>query len=69
MVCHKEECCRPRSSVIIFINDMVAELPKGVHAALYADDMVLWCSEGYATNATYRMQLALDKVTPWARDW
>ncbi|KAK7113996.1 hypothetical protein V1264_000134 [Littorina saxatilis] len=54
---------------ILFINDLVPELPKGVQAALYADDLVLWCSEEYATTATYRMQLALEKVAAWAEDW
>ena len=41
------------SLFIIFINDLVAELPKGVHAALYSNDLVLWCPEEYATTATY----------------
>ena len=27
---------------ILFINDLMVELPKGVYAALYADDLVLW---------------------------
>ena len=54
---------------ILFINDLVPELPKGVHAALYADDLVLWCSEEYATTATHRMQLALEKVAGWAETW
>ena len=42
------------------INDLVSELPKGIKAALYADDLVIWCKEEYATTATYRMQLAVD---------
>ena len=51
---------------LIFINDLVSELPKGVRtAALYADDMVVWCKEEYATTATYRMQLAADKLNSW----
>jgi ribonuclease HI len=54
---------------VLFINDLVPELPKGVHAALYADDLVLWCTEEYTTTATHRMQLALDKVSAWANDW
>ena len=29
---------------ILFINDLVGEMPKGVQAALYADDLVLWCT-------------------------
>ena len=57
------------SLFIIFINDLVTKLHKGVHATLYADDLVLWCSEEYATTATHRMHLALDKVTAWATYW
>ncbi|KAK7106492.1 hypothetical protein V1264_017742 [Littorina saxatilis] len=51
---------------ILFINDLVPELPSTVHAALYADDLVLWCTEEHATTATYRMQLALENVAAWA---
>ena len=54
---------------ILFINDIVAELPRGVHAALYADDLVLWSNEEHATTATHRMQLALDSVAAWAESW
>ena len=54
---------------IVFINDIVAELPRGVNAALYADDLVLWCSEEYATTATYRIQNALKNVAAWAESW
>ena len=54
---------------ILFINDIVSELPKGVHAALYADVLVLWSTEEYATTATYRMQMALEKITAWANKW
>ncbi|KAK7093030.1 hypothetical protein V1264_008689 [Littorina saxatilis] len=57
------------SLFILFINDIVAELPRGVHAALYADDLVLWCSEEYATTATYRIQIALESVAAWAESW
>ena len=28
---------------LLFISDLVSELPKGVKAALYADDLVMWC--------------------------
>ena len=30
---------------LLFINDLVPELPNGVKAALYADDLVIWCKE------------------------
>lgn len=51
-----------RTLFILFINDLVPELPKGVITALYTDDFVFWCCEEYATIATYRMQLALDTL-------
>lgn len=41
---------------ILFINDLVPEIPKGVHAALYADDVVLWCSEVHGTDAITMLQ-------------
>ena len=28
---------------LLFINDLVSELPKGIKAALYADDLVMLC--------------------------
>ena len=54
---------------LLFINDLVSELPKGIKAALYADDLVIWCKEEYATTATYRMQLATDKLNSWTEKW
>ena len=54
---------------ILYINDLLQELPKGINVALYADDLVLWTTEEYASTATHRMQLALDNLTAWARDW
>jgi hypothetical protein len=48
------------------MNDLIPKLPKGVHTTLYADDLVLWCTEEYATTATYRMPIVLDKVVTWA---
>ena len=54
---------------ILFINDIVTELPKGVHAALYADDLVLWSTEEYASTASYRMNKALEIVSSWTERW
>ena len=48
---------------------MIRELPNGIHAALYADDLVLWCTEEHVTTATYRMQLALNRLTDWTNTW
>ena len=38
-------------------------------ASLYADDLVMWCTEEHASTATYRMQLAAEKLTEWAQKW
>ena len=59
----------PPTLFILFMNDIVSEMPNGVNIALYADDLVLWCSEEYTTTAKYRIQKALDKVETWAREW
>jgi hypothetical protein len=56
----------PPTLFILCMNALVPELPNGVQAALYADDLVLWCSEEYATTAKYRIQTALDMVAKWA---
>ena len=56
-------------TLFLVINDLVAELPRGVKAVLYADDLVLWCKEEHATTATYRMQQALDQLATWAERW
>ena len=47
---------------ILYMDDIIPELPKVVHTSHYADDFVLWCTEEYAITANYRMQIALDKV-------
>jgi len=54
---------------LIFINDLVDVLPKGVKAALYADDLVLWCKEEYPTTARHRMQQAANKLKEWTDKW
>ena len=54
---------------LIFINDLIKVLPKGIHSALYADDLVMWCKEEHATTASYRMQEAANKLTEWADQW
>ena len=44
------------SYLLVFINDLVSELHRGVKAALYADDLVLWYKEEHASTANYRVQ-------------
>ena len=54
---------------LVFINDLVSELPSGGKAALYADDLVLLCKEEHASTANYRIQQAIDQLTAWTEDW
>ncbi|CAC5369599.1 unnamed protein product [Mytilus coruscus] len=64
-----QEGVLPPTLCILFMNDLVQELPKGVQSALYADALVLWCSEEYATTAKYRIKTAFDIVVTWAEQW
>jgi hypothetical protein len=59
----------PLTLFILYLNDLIPELPKDVHTTIYADDLVLWCTEEYAATANYRMQIALDKVVTWGEQW
>ncbi|XP_070209766.1 uncharacterized protein [Littorina saxatilis] len=52
-----------------FINDIVKDLPRNVHGAIYADDLALWCSEEHITTANYRMQEALKVLEDWTKKW
>ena len=54
---------------LIYVNDIIAELPGNIHSALYADDMVLWCSEEYITTTNYRMQQALEVLESGTKKW
>ena len=54
---------------LIYINDILKELPHNVHAAMYADDLAIWASEEYITTANYRMQEALKKLENWTTKW
>ena len=65
---YPKEASYPRH-YLLFIDDLLAELSKGIKAALYADDLVMWCVEEYATTATYRMQQAADELASWADHW
>jgi hypothetical protein len=54
---------------LVFINDIIQELPPGVKAALYADDLVVWCTAEYTAIARKLLQSAADKITAWANNW
>ena len=50
---------------LVFINDIVRDMPRKVQGAIYADDLVLWCSEEHLSTANYRMQQALNTLEGW----
>ena len=54
---------------LVFINDIVAELPRKVQGAIYADDLAIWCSEEYLSTAQYRLQEALKVLESWTKRW
>ena len=54
---------------LVFINDIMKDMPKRIQGAIYADDLVLWCSEEYLTTARFRMQEALNVLDSWTKKW
>ena len=54
---------------LVFINDIVRDLPKNVKGAIYADDLVIWCSEEHISTANYRIQEALRVLQEWTKKW
>ena len=55
--------------LLVFINDIVSDMPRKFLGALYADDLVLWCSEEHLTTANYRLQQALNILEGWTKQW
>ena len=54
---------------LVFINDIVRDMPSKVQGAIYADDLVLWCSEEHLSTENYRMQQALNTLEGWMNWW
>ena len=54
---------------LVFINDLINKFPSPVKCAMYADDLVLWSIEEYATTAKVRLQEATNILSSWAQDW
>ena len=54
---------------IIFMNDIMNGIPACIHGAMYADDLVMWCSAEHLTTATVRMQETLRKIEEWTAKW
>ena len=54
---------------LIFVNDLIKDLPRNVLAAMYADDLALWCTEEYLSTANYRLQESLNNMNSWTKKW
>ena len=54
---------------LLYISDIVKDLPNGVKVAIYADYIALWCSEENLTTARYRIQEALNDLNAWTKTW
>ena len=73
--CHTLKEGVPQGSVLsptlfsIYINDVQKTIPKGVNAALYADDLAIWTTEENIGTAKVRLQIALDNLKMWTYDW
>ena len=52
---------------LVFINDIVKDMPRKVRGAIYAEDLVLWCSEEHLSTANYRLQQALNTLEGWTK--
>ena len=54
---------------IVFMNDLVKQLPTFVKSAMYADDLVMRSTEEYAATAQIRLQTAVNILSNWANEW
>ena len=54
---------------LIFINDLIKQFPDAVKCAMYADDLVMWCTKEHATTAQLRLQEATNTLSNWTQDW
>ena len=54
---------------LVLINDLIKKFPSPVKCAMYANDLVLWSTEEYATTAKVRLQEATNILSSWAQDW
>ena len=54
---------------LVFVHDIVGDMPRKVQGAIFADDLVLWCSEEHLSTAKHRMQQALNTLEGWTNRW
>jgi ribonuclease HI len=54
---------------LVYINDLVSNLPRYVSNTLHADDLAIWSSETSTATAKLRIQTAIQKVAEWTNKW
>ena len=54
---------------IVFMNDLVKQLPTFVKSAMDADDFEMWSTVEYAAIAQIRLQTAINVLSNWANEW
>ena len=54
---------------LLYINDIVEDMPADVEVSLYADDVALWAGGSTIPAASRRVQAALLVLERWAQRW
>lgn len=54
---------------LVFMKDILQNMPRGVKGAMYADDLVLWCSADDIGTANLRLREALTALERWTQTW
>lgn len=54
---------------LVYIDSVIADLPAGIEASLFADDLAIWTRGPILADAVNRLQEGLDAVHRWAVRW
>jgi ribonuclease HI len=54
---------------VIYINDILADLPPDAQISLFADDLAIWVQDSDKLQAEVGMQRVLDQLAAWADKW
>ena len=54
---------------IVFMNDLVKQLPTFVKSVMYADDLVMWSTDEYAATAQIQLQAAVNILSNLENEW
>ena len=54
---------------LVFINNIIRDLPHKDQGAIYVNDLILGCSGEQLSTANYRLQQALKILERWTKQW